>query len=232
MSSSRPCRSSVGGGRAGAEAMDTEPTPHFPGHVAGYWKRHWARIFRWLHIYVSMASFGILFFFAATGLTLNHADGLFGSAPVTSRQKGKVDPKLLAAGAGGAVAKLEIVEHLRRVHGVKGLVGEFRVEDGRAAILFKGPGYTADAQVDLGTGAYELSETRMGFVAVINDLHKGRDSGPGWSLVVDLSAGLMIAVSLTGMVLVYFVKRHVIRGLIVAVLGAGASYLAYAWLVP
>jgi hypothetical protein len=27
---------------------------------------------RWLHIYLSMASFGILFFFAVTGLTLNH----------------------------------------------------------------------------------------------------------------------------------------------------------------
>ncbi|WP_368411268.1 PepSY-associated TM helix domain-containing protein [Paludisphaera mucosa] len=27
-----------------------------------------------------------------------------------------------------------------------------------------------------------------GFVAFVNDLHKGRDSGPAWSLVLDASA--------------------------------------------
>ena len=138
----------------------------------------------------------------------------------------------VAADAATGVAKLEVVEYLRRVHGTKGLVGEFRVEDAQCTVAFKGPGYVADATIDRATGNYELSETRMGFVAIINDLHKGRDTGSGWSLVIDLSAGLMVVVSLTGMVLIYFVKRKFVSGVVMAGVGAAASVVAYLWLVP
>ena len=40
----------------------------------------------------------------------------------------------------------------------------------------------------------------MGFFAVLNDLHKGRDTGSAWARVIDLSAVLMTLVSLTGAV--------------------------------
>jgi hypothetical protein len=36
-------------------------------------RRLTAKYTRWLHIYGSMLSFGLVFFFAVTGLTLNHA---------------------------------------------------------------------------------------------------------------------------------------------------------------
>jgi hypothetical protein len=206
------------------------PAEHGPAHVPGWWRRKWASIARWLHIYVSMVSFGILFFFAVTGLTLNHAERFF-REPVVARKAGKLEPKWVAPGAAD-VAKLDVVEHLRRVDGVKGLVSGFRVEDAQCFVGFKGPGYVADATVDRATGSYELNETRMGFVAVINDLHKGRDTGAGWSWIVDLSAVLMIVVSVTGMVLIYFVKRRFVTGVVAAVAGCLASYLAYLWLVP
>ena len=208
------------------------PPDSAPAHLAGYWKRRSASFFRWLHTYVSMVSFGILFFFAVTGLTLNHADWFFGDRVSAVQRRGTLDRKWVAPGDSATVAKLEVVEHLRRTHGVKGLVGEFLIEDAQCTVAFKGTGYSADATVDRATGAYELSETRMGFVAIINDLHKGRDTGPGWSLVVDLSAVLMILVSLSGLVLVYFVKRRFVTGMLMAVLGSAVSYLAYLLLVP
>ena len=213
-------------------APDSAPNSAAPAHLAGYWKRRSASFFRWLHTYVSLVSFGILFFFAVTGLTLNHADWFFGDRLTAVQQRGTLEKKWVAPGNDAAVAKLEVVEHLRRAHGVKGLVGEFRIEDTQCTVGFKSAGYLADATIDRATGAYELSETRMGFVAIINDLHKGRDTGPGWSLVVDLSAVLMILVSLSGLVLVYFVKRRFVKGALAAVLGSVASYLAYLWLVP
>ena len=211
-------------------ASAPEPSDH--AHLVGYWKRRSASLFRWLHIYISMVSFGLLFFFAITGLTLNHPDWVFGTQPVTKQLRGQLEPKWVAPGEAGAVAKLEIVEQLRRAHGVKGLVGEFRIEDNQCAVTFKGPGYSADALIDRATGSYELNETRMGFVAIVNDLHKGRDTGRGWSLVVDLSAVLMVIVSLTGMVLIYFVKRRFVSGVMIAILGMALGYLAYMWLVP
>jgi len=60
---------------------------------------------RWLHIYLSMASFGILFFFAVTGLTLNHAEW-FVKQQQTTQLRAAMDKKYL----GKEVAKLEIVE--------------------------------------------------------------------------------------------------------------------------
>ena len=208
------------------------PPDSSPAHVAGYWKRRSASFSRWLHTYVSLISFGILFFFAVTGLTLNHAEWFFSDRVSAVQHRGQLEKKWVAPGEASTVAKLEVVEHLRRVHGAKGLVGEFQIEDGQCTVAFKGPGYTADATIDRATGAYEFSETRMGFIAIINDLHKGRDTGPGWSLVVDLSAVLMILVSLSGLVLIYFVKRRFVTGVVMVVLGTVASYLAYLWLVP
>ena len=69
--------------------------------------------------------------------------------------------------------------------------GKGATDDAQCAISFKGPAYTADTLVDRQTAAYDLTETRMGFVALLNDLHKGRDSGRAWAWVIDLSAGLM-----------------------------------------
>src|SRR5262249_39702576 len=53
-------------------------------------KRRMASLSRWLHIYLSMASFAILLFFAVTGLTLNHAER-FSAQPRVTQIKGKVE---------------------------------------------------------------------------------------------------------------------------------------------
>ena len=76
------------------------------------WKRQFTIVSRWLHIYLSMVSFAILFSFAITGLTLNHLDW-FASQQRTVQARGMVDAKYL----GKKIANLEIVEHLRAKHG-------------------------------------------------------------------------------------------------------------------
>ena len=174
-----------------------------------------------------MASFGILFFFAVTGLTLNHTEW-FANQQRTTQSKGSLDSKWLAE----PVAKLEIVEHLRRVHGVRGALSDFRVDDSQCAVSFKSPGSTADTFIDRAAGTYEINETRMGFVAVINDLHKGRDSGKGWSLMIDISAILMTLVSLSGLILILFLQKRRASGLLAAAAGAILCYLVYAIWVP
>jgi len=195
------------------------------------WKRQFAAAARWLHIYLSMVSFAILLFFAVTGLTLNHTEW-FGEHVTTVEHKGKVTLKWVNTPDTAAVAKLEIVEFLRNTHSIKGAVGDFRIDDREISVSFRGPGYTADTFIDRESGDYELSESRMGFVAVINDLHKGRDSGGAWSLVIDISAILMTVVSLTGIVLMVFLKRKRMAGLLIALVGLIISYLLYALLVP
>ena len=65
-------------------------------------------------------------------------------------------------------------------------------------MTFKGPGYAADGFIDRKKARYDVTESRLGLVAVINDLHKGRDTGSVWADIIDISAALMVLVSLTG----------------------------------
>jgi hypothetical protein len=106
------------------------------------------------------------------------------------------------------------------------------VDEGECVISFKGPGYAADAFIDRESGHYRLTETYHGFIAVINDLHKGRDTGPVWSILIDFSAVLMTLISLTGLVLLFYLKLRRVPGLVVALAGTILAVLLYRLGVP
>ncbi len=99
-------------------------------------------------------------------------------------------------------------------------------------VIQKGPGYEASAVINRDTGKYELTETRGGFVAVLNDLHKGRDTGKKWSTVIDISAIFLAFVSLTGLTLIFFLTKRRTTALVAIAIGAFVSYLIYALWVP
>jgi hypothetical protein len=130
------------------------------------------------------------------------------------------------------VAKLEIVEHLRSAHGIRGAVSEFRIDHAEILVLFKGPGYAADSVIDRRTGRYTITQTVMGAVAVINDLHKGRDSGPAWSLLIDVTALLMVLVSITGIILIFYLRRRRFSGIVTAVVGTILVAVVFVLWVP
>lgn len=194
--------------------------------------RRTAAIVRWLHLYVSVASFTIVLFFAVTGLTLNHADWFAADTPATMRVGGKLNAEWLSFGRDDGVAKMEVVEALRKYHAPKGFVSEFRIEAEHCVVAFKGPGYIGEATVNRHDGSYELTETRMGLIAVINDLHKARDSGAGWSLVVDLSAVALALVSISGLAMIAFMRRKLVPALKVTLAGTLLCLAAWFWLLP
>ena len=182
---------------------------------------------RWLHIYLSMFGLAAVLFFGVTGLTLNHPTWFFAGTERSDQAEGRLDPGWLHADApaaqesdaSGGVAKLEVVEHLRTAHGIRGALAEFRVDEAECLVTFKGPGYAADAFIDRESGRYTVTQTYHGVVAVINDLHKGRDTGPFWSVVIDLSAVVMTLIALTGLVLLFYLKLRRVPGLVVALIG-------------
>jgi len=179
---------------------------------------------RWLHIYVSMFSFMIVLFFSITGLTLNHLEW-FPENSMVSDSKGKLPTIWVNNPDTAKVMKLEIVEYLRANQKVKGLVNDFRIDESEISISFQGPGYTADAYVDRKSGNFELSTNEMGFVAVMNDLHKGRDTSSSWKLLIDLAALFLIFISLSGLILLLYLKKRRFWGLIIMLLGLLLSFL-------
>ena len=121
---------------------------------------------------------------------------------------------------------------LRARHGIKADLSDFRIDDDQVQISFKGPGYSADGFADRRSGKYELNENRLGLVAIINDLHKGRDTGKVWSGVIDISAILMVLVSLSGLVLIFFLQKKLRSGLVALAIGTVLCYVVYQVWVP
>jgi uncharacterized protein len=202
-----------------------------------------AKIARWLHIYLSMFGLAVVLFFSVTGITLNHPDWFFGESERSERAEGSLDLKWLRAGDSSAmpsegsdpaltVARLEIVEFLRKTHGIRGALADFRIDDTECVVAFKGPGYGADAFIDRETGHYMLTQSFHGMIAVLNDLHKGRDTGPVWSILIDASAIVLPFISITGLILLFYLKLRRVPGVIIAILGTTAVLAFYFWGVP
>jgi hypothetical protein len=224
-----------------SELRRPAPGFHPPRRQPHPWAIRFAAVVRWLHIYVSLLGFTALMFFAVTGITLNHPTWFGAGVQHVTEYKGTIPSKWLKAPTPAApppessavatdepapeadpaagVAKLEIVEHLRQEHQIRGAVSEFRADDVECMILFKGPGYSVDVFVDRASGDYTATQTAMGVMAIMNDLHKGRDSGAVWSWVIDITAGLMVFVSITGFVLLFYLRRKRFAGTVTAVIG-------------
>lgn len=187
--------------------------------------RPWPRWIRWLHIYGSMLGLAVTLLFAVTGLTLNHADWFESKEPTVRAFAGELPPPLLA----DAVDKLAVAERLRAAHRLQGMVTEFLVDDAQCLVVWKGPGYAADATIERADGRYRIEEQRRGLWAVLDDLHKGRDCGPVWSLVIDVSAVALAFLSITGLWLLLYLKKRRRAGLLTALVGAVAVVAAFAF---
>jgi hypothetical protein len=72
----------------------------------------------------------------------------------------------------------------------------------------------------------------MGWGAVINDLHKGRDAGHVWGSLIDAAAVFMTLVSVTGLSLIFFLAKWRRTGLLLMGAGTVLSYVLYLVFVP
>ncbi len=204
------------------------------------WKQSSVKWIRWLHIYGSMFSCAVVLFFSVTGITLNHPSWFGGDAARVREVKGQLRMEWIGNSSEtenirdslSGVSRLEIVEHLRSEAGARGKLKDFTLDESQCIVAFRAPGYTADAFIDRTTGQFDLVESSMGWIAIMNDLHKGRDSGEAWSWLIDISAVLLVFVSATGLLLLLYINRHRIAGLATAVLGIVLTIAIYLLLVP
>lgn len=161
-------------------------------------------LLRWLHVYTSMISLLVVLFFALTGITLNHPDWVFGSSETRQEVKGTLPQGWLQD---GKVDWLKVSDYFRSQHGIHGTAKDYRNDDTEGDITFNAPGYQADAQIDMKTGQYSINVAAQGAVAVLNDLHRGRDSGKAWGWVIDLSGAFLALVALTGLGIMFYLKK-------------------------
>lgn len=180
---------------------------------------------RWLHTYTSMISLLVVLFFALTGITLNHPDWAFGNSEVRREVTGTLPAGWIQS---GEVDWLNVAEELRAQQGLHGRAEEPRVDGTEASISFLGPGYSADTVIDTQTGEYSTSILAQGGVAVLNDLHKGRDTGGAWKWVIDVSGGILTLVAVTGIGILLYLRKTRTQAL--AVMGvASVAVVLLGW---
>jgi hypothetical protein len=83
----------------------------------------------------------------------------------------------------------------------KGAVIEW--SDGEAYVALPRPGGDGWVTIDTETGAAEAELTSRGWVSYLNDLHKGRNTGPVWSWFLDIFAAGCIVFCITGLILLW-----------------------------
>lgn len=191
---------------------------------------------RWLHIYLSMFAFAVILFFSVTGLTLNHPDWFFaetahqvsGTLPATWLDNESRPPHDWdQSDFGYAIAKLEIAERLRSEHGLKGTVTDFLSFEDECEVSFSGPGYAATARIDRSSGNYTIDILANDLVSILNDLHKGRNTGRAWSWLIDFCAITSTLVAMTGFLLIFFLRVRRVSGLATAAAGVFLLWLFY-----
>jgi uncharacterized protein len=195
----------------------TEGTRRGRGRRAGQLNR-WSRTF---HVYVSMGCMLIVAFFALTGLTLNHPTWSLGPTTTTTKH-GSVPAGAIS---GTTPDFLAISEYARNSFGVTGQVKDYGTNGDVGHIDYAGPGYSASVTFSLSDGSLAVTVTQGDLLAILNDVHKGRDTTSSWSWVIDASAVLLLVVSVTGLGIQIFQRKRRQSALITAGLLSLAAVL-------
>ncbi len=155
-----------------------------------------------MHIYLSMLGLLTLIFFSVTGIMLNHEEWFGFAEPHVRKTEGTIPADLLKQ-----PDKLAIVEKLRKDFGATGALESFDVQDDRLELVFKSPGRRTEAGIERPDGHAEVSIETHGFSGRFVELHRGTDAGPGWRLVIDISAVLLLISGVTGLTLWLLVPK-------------------------
>jgi len=176
-------------------------------HRRSFWLKQLHQ-WHWISAAVSLAG---MLLFAITGVTLNHA-GQIEAQPKVVNRKATLPPDLLALLAKGPEEgkrplPVPLEPFLDKAVGadVAGREGEWSPEEVYVALAR--PGGDAWVSIDRETGAVEHEKTTRGVVSLLNDLHKGRNSGKAWSWFIDIFAGACVIFTVTGLILLQFHAR-------------------------
>jgi hypothetical protein len=184
---------------------------------------HWGLL---LHIYISMAGFTLVLLFAMTGLTLNHED--FG----LSRPKTTKSAITLTADVLDHPERSALGQRLREMLGIQSPVTDYREDPDQIQMTFAAPGHRTVVTVNRTQRTGEVETETRGLLGKLDDLHKGFDSGPAWSWVIDLTAVLLTLSAVTGMITLVSFRARRRSGFVVALLGVVSIVALYVMWVP
>lgn len=168
------------------------------------------RYARHVHAWFSAFAFLSLIFFAGTGLFLNNTDW-FDSEPDQVILQVTIPTEILAQ-----VKTLEnpaplLLEAIRKQAQPQILSGVFKSSDlidGELDMRLDGAKGHTDITVALDTGRTEITVKPESVLDTLKNLHKGKNVGTIWKLVIDISAILILILSIAGYLLFFSLRKR------------------------
>lgn len=176
-----------------------------PTVKSGFW-RNQLRQWHWISSAVSLMG---LLMFSVTGFTLNHAAQIEAEPKVTKTERQV--PQTTLAGLASVTANVPLtpvqVTAIRGATGVDVRGATVDADDDGIYLTLSAPGVDSTLEISRIDGHATYERTDRGLIAVLNDMHKGRHSGPVWALFIDLIAIACVVFSVTGFGLLWLYAR-------------------------
>ena len=178
-----------------------------------YQRRDFYRHSRYVHGWLSAFAFLTLLFFSVTGLLLNHPEWF---EPAKTEQTTQL---ILPESILKSIKQQEnpsdtILNYVRQQQNVVGRYQSSEVMDNEVMIRLESPAGATDIWVMADTGETEITQKPASTVSMLNDLHRGKNSGLAWSWLIDISAIIVIALSLFGYILFLSIKTRLVTHLV------------------
>ena len=180
-----------------------QPKKKPPVPAKAFWLRQ-MQTWHWISAAVSLV---VLLLFAVTGITLNHARQIPGQV-TTTEQTAQLPAPLLERltafpdettdPAPDAVARW--ADQAPKIK-IAGKPTETTAEE--LYVSLPEPGGDGWLTIDRATGEATHERTTRGWVAYLNDLHKGRNTGPVWYWFIDIFALACVVFAVTGFALTW-----------------------------
>lgn len=173
----------------------------------GYRRSDFYRQARALHAWLSAFAFLVLMFFALTGLLLNHPEWFNANKQLEEVQI-QLLPDQLAAVQSLENPTDQLLQMIRAENAVVGRLKSSEMLDDEVMIRLESPAGHTDIQVLMSSGNIVVATEQATTVGMLNDLHRGKEVGSGWRWLIDVSAVVILLLSLAGYVLFFSLKTR------------------------
>ena len=159
-----------------------------------------------LHGYLSAAAFLLLMFFAASGLLLNHPNWFGADRQDSEPLIVELDIGALEAAQASDPPEEAFESLLRETTGIRGQLKDASISESDAMLRFAGVKGGTDVFIDFETAEAEVEISKANLTSIIHDLHRGKDAGAVWKLMIDITAILILVMSVVGLILFFSLR--------------------------
>lgn len=166
----------------------------------------WVRLLHQAHWVSAAVSLMAMLLFAVTGITLNHAADIPSRTTITTKEA-RLPSNLLSTlqHEAGTPAVTEWFKQQLQLR-PNWQLAEW--EDDEVYLDLPCPGGDAWLTIQRDTGDVFYESTSRGWIAWLNDLHKGRNTGEAWRWFIDIFAVACLVFSITGLVLLHLYSKN------------------------